>query len=256
MLAELIGNQDNQLIPVSENELGEVVVSGRKLHEFLEVATQYTKWFGRMVEYGFIEEVDYLLVSQKSLTNNPKNPFTEITDHIIRLDMAKEIAMIQRNDKGKEARQYFLAVEKAWNSPEMVMRRALEIATRNIAKLKFEGLQKDQIIGELKPKADYTDTILKSSGLVTITQIAKDYGMSGQALNAKLHELGVQYKQSGQWLLYGKYHNCGYTHSETVNILHSDGTPDTKLMTKWYQKGRLFLNSLLKSVDIFPIIEQ
>lgn len=115
--------------------------------------------------------------------------------------------------------------------------------------------QKDQLIGELKPKADYTDTILKNKGLVTITQIAKDYGMSGNEMNKKLHELGVQYKQSGQWLLYSKHHNKGYTHSETVPIKHSDGRPDVKMNTKWTQKGRLFLYDLLKEHGILPLIE-
>lgn len=113
-----------------------------------------------------------------------------------------------------------------------------------------------QIIGELKPKADYTDLILKNKGLVTITQIAKDYGMSGQAMNKLLHDLGVQYKQSGQWLLYREHHGKGYTHSETVEITRKDGTPDIKMNTKWTQKGRLFLYELLKENGILPVIEQ
>lgn len=113
-----------------------------------------------------------------------------------------------------------------------------------------------QIIGELKPKADYTDLILKNKGLVTITQIAKDYGMSGQAMNRVLHRLKVQYKQSGQWLLYREHHGKGYTHSETVEITRKDGTPDVKMNTKWTQKGRLFLYELLKDSGILPVIEQ
>ncbi len=113
-----------------------------------------------------------------------------------------------------------------------------------------------QIIGELKPKADYTDLILKNKGLVTITQIAKDYGMSGQAMNKLLYDLGVQYKQSGQWLLYREHHGKGYTHSETVEITRKDGTPDVKMNTKWTQKGRLFLYELLKENGILPVIEQ
>ncbi len=113
-----------------------------------------------------------------------------------------------------------------------------------------------QIIGELKPKADYTDLILKNKGLVTITQIAKDYGMSGQKMNQLLHELKVQYKQSGQWLLYKEHQAKGYTHSETVEITRKDGTPDVKMNTKWTQKGRLFLYELLKDSGILPVIEQ
>lgn len=114
---------------------------------------------------------------------------------------------------------------------------------------------KNQVIGELKPKADYTDKILKNPGLVTITQIAKDYGMSGQEMNRILHELGIQFKQSGQWLLYREFHGKGYTHSETVDITRADGRPDVKMNTKWTIKGRLFLYDKLKEAGIIPIIE-
>lgn len=113
-----------------------------------------------------------------------------------------------------------------------------------------------QLIGELKPKADYTDRILQSKSLVTITQIAKDYGMSGAAMNEKLHELGVIYKLGGQWLLYSKYQAKGYTHSETVDITHRDGRGDVRMNTKWTQKGRLFLYEFLKKHGILPVIEQ
>ena len=122
--------------------------------------------------------------------------------------------------------------------------------------LQFECNKQKQIIGELKPKADYTDIILQSKSLVTVTQIAKDYGMSGTAMNEMLHNYGVQYKQSGQWLLYSKYHNNGFTHSETVTITHSDGRTGTVMNTKWTQKGRLFIYNLLKSQDILPVIER
>lgn len=122
--------------------------------------------------------------------------------------------------------------------------------------LELANRQKDQIIGEMKPKADYTDRILNSKGLMTITQIAKDYGMSGQAMNQKLHELGIQYNQGGQWLLYSKYHDKGFTHSQTIDITRTDGRPDTKLNTKWTQKGRLFIYELLKRNRILPMIER
>ena len=122
-------------------------------------------------------------------------------------------------------------------------------------RLQLANKQQEQIIGELKPKADYTDVILKSKSLVTTTQIAKDYGMSGRDFNKKLHELKVQYKQNEQWLLYSKYHDKGYTHSETIAITRSNGIKDTKMNTKWTQKGRLFLYDLLKENDILPMIE-
>ena len=123
-------------------------------------------------------------------------------------------------------------------------------------KLLEDNNKKEQIIGELKPKADYVDTILQNKGLVTITAIAKDYGMSGEKMNEKLHNLGIQYKQSNQWLLYSKYHDNGYTHSETISLKHKDGTPFVKMLTKWTQKGRLFLYELLKSNGLVPVVER
>lgn len=123
-------------------------------------------------------------------------------------------------------------------------------------KLQLENIQQKQLIGELKPKADYLDQILQSKALVTITAIAKDYGMSAKAFNKELHELKVQFKQGHQWFLYSNYHNCGYTHSETVEYTHKDGTKDVTMNTKWTQKGRLFLYDLLKKNGIIPIIEK
>ncbi|MDB1933933.1 phage antirepressor KilAC domain-containing protein [Clostridium tertium] len=240
-----------EIIKINTNE-NDITLSGRELHEFLEIKTEYKKWFSRMIEYGFTENVDYQRVTQKCPT---LGGVQEIVDHEIKLDMAKEIAMIQRNEKGKQARKYFLEVEKAWNSPEMIMKRALEIANKRVENLQLENTQQKQIIGELKPKADYTDIILKNKGLVTITQIAKDYGLSGQALNDKLHELKIQYKIGEQWLLYSKYHAKGYTHSETIPITRKNGMKDVNMITKWTQKGRLFIYELLKKNNILPLIE-
>lgn len=148
-------------------------------------------------------------------------------------------------------------------SDDELMARALLVAKnkiterdKRIVSLETEVSVKDKIIGELKPRADYAKKILNNSGLVAITQIAKDYGMSGQVMNELLHDLGVQYKKSGQWLLYSKYHGKGYVHSETVDITHKDGTPDVRMHTKWTQRGRLFLYELLKRNGYLPVIEQ
>ena len=122
--------------------------------------------------------------------------------------------------------------------------------------LKLEVTKQEQIIGELKPRADYTDTILRSTSLVTITQISKDYGMSGQAMNKLLFDLGIQYKQSGQWLLYKDHQGKGYTHSETIQFTKYNGEIGSNMLTKWTQKGRLFLYDLLKEQKVLPLIEQ
>lgn len=148
-------------------------------------------------------------------------------------------------------------IEAALLNPDTIIRLAMSLKEEQEAKRKLtlENTQQKQVIGEMQPKATYYDTILDNPGLVTITQIAKDYGMSGKAMNKLLHSYGVQYCQSGQWLLYQKYHDKGYTHSQTVDIKRSDGTTNVKMNTKWTQKGRLFLYELLKSNDILPIIE-
>lgn len=246
----------NELIKINYED-DRPTVSARDLHEFLEVSTKYADWFPRMCEYGFAKDTDFNLLKIERVQAEGGRMVARIVEEAaLTIPMAKEICMIQRNEKGKQARQYFLKIEADWNSPEKVMARALQIADRKIHMLESESIQQKQIIGELKPKADYVDAILNNKGLVTITQIAKDYGASGQAMNQKLHELGVQYEQSGQWLLYAKHHSCGYTHSETVQITHSDGRLDVKMNTKWTQKGRLFLYNLLKSNGVLPVIER
>ena len=100
------------LIKITTNDKGQQLVSGRELHEFLEVKTRYNDWFPRMVEYGFEEGIDFIMVTQKRVTNNLKNSVTTVIDHAISIDMAKEISMIQRTNKGKQARKYFIECEK------------------------------------------------------------------------------------------------------------------------------------------------
>lgn len=150
------------------------------------------------------------------------------------------------------------AIKKALQEPDFIIKLATELKDEREKRksAELDAAQKEQIINELKPKADYTDQILQSKSLVTITQIAKDYGMSGQAMNKLLHKLKVIYKIGHQWLLYSKYQSKGYTHSETVGIKHTDGRPDVIMNTKWTQKGRLFLYELLKTNDVLPVIER
>lgn len=148
-------------------------------------------------------------------------------------------------------------LKEALTSPDFIIRLATELK-EEIEKrkaLEIENTIKTQQIGELKPKADYVDKILKSKSLMNVSQIAKDYGMSATKFNKILHELKVQYKQAGQWLLYNKYHHKGYTHSETYSFTNSDGSTRTTLTTKWTNKGRLFLYELLKNNGYLPLIE-
>lgn len=238
-----------ELIRIVVNENQEPVISGRALHSFLEVATPYDKWFPRMVEYGFTDGLDFSTFLSESTGGRPA------TDHAIRLDMAKEIAMIQRTEKGKQARQYFIQIEKDYNSPEKIMARALQIAEKELSNLRLENKVQEQQIAELKPKASYYDLVLQCKDLLSMTEIAKDYGMSAKGMNKLLHDLGVQYKQSGIWFLYSKYQSNGYTQTKTQNYSKPDGSQGVTTHTYWTQKGRLFLYELLKANEILPMIE-
>ena len=128
-----------ELIKIIERE-GRQLVSGRELHEFLEIRTKYKDWFRRMVEYGFEEESDFIRVAQKRATNNLKNPVTTVINHAISLDMAKEISMIQRTEKGKVARQYFINCEKK-------LKEVKKLSPMELMELQFKTLkeQKEKI---------------------------------------------------------------------------------------------------------------
>lgn len=228
-------------------------VSARELHTGLEISERFQSWFNRQLQYGFQENTDY--IGRKEFNTLAKQ---ELQDYFISVDMAKQICMIQRTEKGRLYRQYFIDLEKAWNTPEQVMARALQFASKQIDSLKdrckFLGgqvVEQQKIISELEPKANYVDTILQSKSLVLMTQIAKDYGMSARKMNQILNDLKVQYKANGQWVLYSKYQNQGYVHSRTIDIVRSSGMADVKMQTEWTQKGRLFLYELLKKRGLY-----
>ena len=156
-------------------------------------------------------------------------------------------------------------VEKALTSPDFLIQLATNLKKEQEArqeaeaknfKLEHEVVGLNEKISELKPKADYVDRILKSTSLVTTTQIAKDYGMGAPSFNKKLNELKVQHKVGGQWVLTYKYQGKGYASSETIDIELEDGRIKTVMQTKWTQKGRLFLHDLLKKHNILPMIEK
>lgn len=149
-------------------------------------------------------------------------------------------------------------IEEALLNPDTLIKLATELKAEREARkhAELEAASAKQVIGELKPKADYTDRILSSKGTVTTTAIAKDYGMSATGFNKLLHELHVIYKIGKQWFLYAKYQAKGYTHSKTFDFVHTDGKPDCNMQTEWTQKGRLFLYEFLKGHDILPMIER
>ena len=136
-----------ELIKIIERE-GRQLVSGRELHEFLEIKTKYKDWFPRMVEYGFEEEIDFIKVAQKRATNNLKNPVTTVIDHAISIDMAKEISMIQRTEKGKAARQYFINCEKK-------LKEVKKLSPMELMELQFKALkEQEEKIAQVENKLD------------------------------------------------------------------------------------------------------
>lgn len=234
----------NGLLKIEVNDNQEQTVSGRDLHMFLGVETPYMKWFERMLQYGFGEKRDFWTKMSESTGGRPS------TDHFMKIDMAKELCMLARNEKGKQARQYFLEVEREWNSPEKVMARALNIANNTINNLKLENSMQKQMIAEFKPVKEYVDTILSSTDTVTVTQIAADYGLSAKALNKILFEEGLIHNVNKQWILYKKHMNRGYTKSETIDVKRADGSVKVVMNTKWTQKGRLKIHEILTAIGI------
>lgn len=240
----------NQLITTHENENGNLLVSGRELHDFVESNERYSKWFSRMLTYGFSEGLDFTSAQKSTVVNN--GAVRNLDDHLLTIEMAKELAMIQRSEKGKQARQYFLELERKWNSPEMVIKRAHEYLEQRVKALTTDNLVLTQQVNELQPKASYYDMVLQNKSLLSVSKIAKDYGMSARAMNKKLHDLGVQFKQGDIWLMYAKYQDKGYTQT-TTHVIDAD---KSKVSTKWTQQGRLFIYDLLKQEGIYPVIER
>ena len=243
--------RNEQLIPINQNESGEVIISGRDLHEFLEIKTEYRKWFPRMAGYGFIENQDYIRVSQKC---PPQGGVQEIVDHAIKLDMAKEIAMIQRNEKGKQARQYFIAVEKAWNSPEMIMKRALEIANRNVQNLKLENEGQKKQLEEQKPKVLFADSVTASHTSILVGDLAKILKQNGVNAGANrlfqwLRDNGYLIKRKGTDYNMPTQYSMEFELFEVkeTSITHSDGHISVSKTPKVTGKGQMyFINKFIR----------
>lgn len=164
----------NELITIHyDNE--QPTVLGRDLHEALEVKTTYKDWFPRMCEYGFEEGKDFSSFLSKSTGGRPS------ANHQLTIPMAKEICMLQRSEKGKMFRQYFISIEEQWNTPEAVMARALRYANENLKKLqiKVTALTVDNQI--MKPKADYFDELVDRNLLTNFRETAKELGVKEKA---------------------------------------------------------------------------
>ncbi|QXL48887.1 phage antirepressor KilAC domain-containing protein [Ligilactobacillus salivarius] len=233
-----------ELIKVTKDDKGISVVSGRELHDFLEVTERYSSWFLRMTKYGFEEGVDY--VGCKVFNTLAKQ---ELQDHALTLDMAKEISMIQRTEKGKQARQYFIDVEKAYKQqaeqPQYKLPQNYSEALIELAK----EVKKNEA---LQPKADKYDRYLSNKGLITITEIAKEYGMSGRELNKFLHDKRIIFKKGDKWFIYQRYANDGLVGYE----IFMPEDREIRRTLKWTTKGEQFIRSLLEDESIVPVLER
>ena len=235
-----------ELIKITEYN-GNQAVSARDLHKFLEITERFSNWFERMLQYGFVENIDYQGCEFFNTLANQT-----LTDYALTLDCAKEISMIQRSKKGKEAREYFIECEKQLRSGKFALPTTYKEALQSLLS-EVEAKERVQAKNELQakelekqaPKVAYYDEVLTSQSTYNANQIAKELGMSAVTLNKKLHELKVQYKQGGQWLLYYPHQNKGYTKTVTYTYTDSKGETCTNSSTVWTEKGRAFIHSII-----------
>ena len=238
----------NELLKVNYDN-DRITLSARELHGFLGIGTEFAKWMQRMCEYGFSENQDYRVFVKNDDNSKGGRPST---DYEITLDMAKEIAMIQRSDKGKKVRQYFLELERRWNSPEAVMNRALEYSRKQVKALMEEkqGLIKEN--NQLKPKALFADAVSASNESILIGQLAKLIRQNGYEIgqnrlfewmreNEYLIKKGERYNQPTQ-----KSMDLGLFEVKERTITNPDGSTRITLTTKVTGKGQVyFINKFL-----------
>lgn len=218
------------------------VVSARELHEKLGLTTRFSKWVDQNFT-DFIEEVDFTSVTKVTVVNNGAK--RELQDYAITISMAKELCMMSHTELGKKYRKYFLELERKWNDPKEVVKRGYAILQNENKQLKIEN-------GILKPKAERYDRYLSNKGLITITEIAKEYGMSGKRLNKFLHEKGVIYKKGDKWFVYQRYANDGLVGYE----IFMPEDKEIRRTLKWTTKGEQFIRSLLEDESIVPVLER
>lgn len=229
----------NELIPITYHN-DDPAVSARDLHEFLEVKTAYKDWFPRMCEYGFAEGQDFCSFLSESTGGRPAQ------DAILTIDMAKEICMLQRNEKGKIARQYFLQLEKDWNSPEKVMARALRIADKRIKALEAKT-EAD------RPKVLFADSVTASKSSILVGEMAKLLKQNGvhtgqNRLFETLREKGFLIKRQGSDynMPTQKSMEMGLFEIKETVINHSDGHTSVNKTPKVTGKGQqYFVNMFL-----------
>lgn len=243
----------NELIHIDFKD-DSAVVSARDLHRSLEIKTRFSQWVEQNFKM-FKENEDFSSV----VTTTQQNQYggtRELQDYAVTIRMAEHLAMMSKTNKGHEVREYFIQVEKDFNSPEKIMARALLMADKKIKLLENENETLLIELEEATKNADYLDLILQTKDSLTITQIAQDYGMSARKMNQLLKQERIQRIVNGQWVLYAKYIGKGYISSRTFDYVGKDGKPHSNMTTVWTQLGRRFIYDKLKAIDVLPIIEQ
>ena len=239
----------NELLKIDTSDAERITVSARDLYEFLEATERFNSWFDRMKQYGLVENTDYTTV--KKLTEVPNNggiQIRELDDYQLTIDTAKQIAMLQRNEKGTQARKYFIQVENAWNSPERVMARALTIANKTIATLEIENK-------EMKPKALFADAVASSKTSILIGQLAKiltqnGYQIGQNRLFEKLRNEGFLSSRKGaDWNMpQQRYVEQGLFEIKESTHIDGNGVNVTTKTVKVTGKGQqYFINKFLGS---------
>lgn len=214
----------NELIKVNYENADCPTVSGRELHEALGITTRYNDWFSRMCEYGFTKNKDFYSILSKSTGGRPS------IDHAITIPMAKELCMIQRTEIGRQFRQYFIAVEEAWNSPEMIMQRALSIANERVKALQVSVSQLTVENQIMQPKAEYFDALVDRNLLTGIRDTAKELQIKQNTFVKFLLEKKYLYRsKKGKLLPYAQYVDSGlFELKEFTN--EKTGFSDTQTM--------------------------
>ena len=231
----------NDLIKVNYDNADRPTVSGRELHEALEVKTAYKDWFPRMCEYGFEEEKDYsvTLIFEHNSNGGKQNH----KDHMLTIPMAKELCMLQRTEKGSFFRKYFIKVEEAWNSPEMIMKRALEIANSRVKELQINiaNLTVDNEI--MRPKAEYFDELVDRNLLTNIRDTAKELKVKQKDfVNFLLDKKYLYRDRSGKLLPYAKHADSGlFELKEFVNDKTGFSSTQTLVTSKGKETFRLLM---------------
>ena len=229
------------------------LVSARDLYKGLELKGRFSRWFKNNSEF-FAENKDFYECT--SSTDMPNGGVKPLKDYLLTLDMAKQLAMIARTETSKLYREYFLDLERKWNSPQEVVKRGYAILQSENTQLKIENKNLSIQLEESNKKANYLDLILGDPTPILITQIANDYGYSAVSFNRLLKKLRIQRRVNGQWILYRTYMGKGYTTTKNADYTDRHGNLKTKIYTVWTQKGRRFIYDILKKNDILPLIER